>query len=46
VGSMDAVRAKLDVFRAAGVTNPIVGYPSGADEKTVERFIRGICAPA
>ena len=45
-GSMDAVRAKLDVFRAAGVTNPIVSYPTGADEKTVERFIRGICAPA
>jgi len=46
VGTMDAVRAKLDVFRAAGVTNPVVSYPTGADEKTVEKFIRGICAPA
>ena len=31
-------------LRAAGVTNPIVSYPTGADEKTVERFIRGIVA--
>ncbi len=44
VGTMDAVRAKLDAFRAAGVTNPIVSYPTGADVKTVERFIRGIAA--
>jgi alkanesulfonate monooxygenase SsuD/methylene tetrahydromethanopterin reductase-like flavin-dependent oxidoreductase (luciferase family) len=39
VGTMDAVRAKLDVFRAAGVTTGGL-HPMGADEKTVSCLIR------
>ncbi|MFQ5457229.1 MAG: LLM class flavin-dependent oxidoreductase, partial [Myxococcota bacterium] len=44
VGPMEAVRAKLDGFRAAGVTNPIISYPTGADDKTVETYIQAIVA--
>jgi len=41
-GPLGTVKAKLDEFRAVGVTTPIVSYPVGADEKTVEKFIQGI----
>jgi F420-dependent oxidoreductase-like protein len=44
VGSMEAVKEKLDSFREAGVTNPIVSYPTGADEETVEKYIHAIVA--
>ena len=41
-GPLEKVKAKLDEFRAAGVTNPTVSYPTGADEKAVEKYIQGI----
>jgi F420-dependent oxidoreductase-like protein len=44
VGPPDAVKARLDDFRAAGVTNPIVTYPVGAGAEMGEYFIR-IMAP-
>ena len=42
LGPMDVVKAKLEDFRAAGVTNPIVSYPTGAPEKMVEQYIQHI----
>ncbi len=44
VGPVDVVKARLDDFRAAGVTNPIVTYPVGTGAETGEHFIR-IMAP-
>jgi len=44
VGPMEVVKAKLDGFRDAGVTNPIISYPTGADDKTVETYIQAIVA--
>lgn len=44
VGPMEVVKAKLDGFREAGVTNPIISYPTGADDKTVETYIQAIVA--
>jgi len=41
---MEVVKAKLDGFRDAGVTNPIISYPTGADDKTVETYIQAIVA--
>jgi len=44
VGPMDVVKAKLDVFRASGVTNPIVSYPAGMEPTLLEKYMRDIVA--
>lgn len=44
VGPMDVVRAKLDVFRAAGVTNPIVSYPAGMEQKMLEKYMSDLAS--